>query len=244
MAEKKVSMSQVVIGGLLVAVVVGAFWVGKLTTELKLLKSQPQGTQQAGGAQQPQVAAATVLGDDQWQKLLQDPVASLGKADAKVIMVEFTDFQCPFCKRAFEQSFSEIKKQYIDTGKIKYIVRDLPLGIHPNAPAAALAVRCAAEQGKYWEMHDKLFEKQEEWSGLSDPGQKFKEYAGSVGVNGAKFASCLDGEKYKQAIDADLALANSVGASGTPTFFIDGRSLVGAQPFAAFKAVIEEELKK
>lgn len=234
---EKVNFQKAVIGVLVLVVVGGAFWVGRLTTELKLVKSspQPQG--------QPQVAAASRLADDVWQGLLKNPAASQGEETAPVILVEFTDYQCPFCKRAFEQTWPAILKDYIDTGKVRYLVRDLPLSIHPNAPAAALAARCAGEQGKYWPMHDAIFTNQDEWAnGKVD--ELMKQYARAAGVNPSQFNGCYDGEKYKAVIEADAALAAQLGATGTPTFFINGRSLVGAQPIASFRAVIEEELGK
>ena len=238
---EKVNFQKAVIGILMLVVIGGAFWVGRLTTELKLLKSP--GGKAANQAAQPQVAAASRLADDVWQVVLKEPAAVQGEGNAPVTLVEFTDYQCPFCKRAFEQTYPEIKKQYMDTGKVRYLVHDLPLAIHPNAPAAALAARCAGEQGKYWLMHDEIFVNQDEWAnGKVD--ELMKQYAKAVGVNQSQFNSCYDGEKYQAAIEADTKLANELGATGTPTFFINGRTLVGAQPIAAFKAVIEEELKK
>lgn len=243
MAKKteKANFQKVVIGVLVLVVVGGAFWVGRLTTELKLLKSP--GGKAANQAAQPQVAVASRLADDVWQGLLKDPAASQGEETAPVTIVEFTDYQCPFCKRAFEQTWPELKREYIDMGKVRYLVHDLPLPIHPNAPAAALAARCAGEQGKYWPMHDAIFTNQDEWAnGQAD--ELMKQYARAAGVNQSQFNSCYDGKKYQAAIEADAKLANEVGATGTPTFFINGRSLIGAQPIAAFKAVIEEELGK
>jgi protein-disulfide isomerase len=243
MAKKaeKVNFQKAVIGVLMLVVIGGAFWVGRLTTELKLLKDQPGTANQA--AQQPQVAATARLSEADWQALLKDSAAVRGEENAPVVMVEFTDYQCPFCKRAFEQTYPEIKKQYIDTGKVRYLVHDLPLPIHPNAPAAALAARCAGEQGRYWPMHDAIFAGQDDWAnGKVD--ELMRQYARGVGVNAGQFNNCYDGAKYQTVVEADAALAARLGATGTPTFFINGRTLVGAQPIAAFKAVIEEELGK
>ncbi|MBI4034913.1 MAG: DsbA family protein [Candidatus Chisholmbacteria bacterium] len=239
--KEKQAFGQMAIVGVLVVVVIGAaFWVGKLTTELKLLKSEKV----EGGAQQPEITEAAELTSDQWQKLLVNPAATQGEEGARVTMVEFTDYQCPFCKRAFEQTYPELVKKYIDAGKMRYVVRDLPLSFHQNAKPAALAARCAGEQGKYWQMHDQLFKNQDQWVNLSQLGETFKSYARQLGLNQNQFGSCFDEEKYNGVIEADLALANQLGATGTPTFFINGRSLVGAQPLAAFESVIEEELKK
>jgi len=177
MAEKKISVSvqQLVVGALVLAVVAGAFWVGKLTTELKLLKSG--GAAQLPETQQPKVAGVTKVSNDEWQKLLESPAVTRGNSQAKVTMVEFVDYQCPFCKRAFDETWPVIMKDYVDSGKMFYVIRDLPLAIHANAPVAAQAVRCAGDGGKYWEMHDKVFETQEEWSSGGKVDELMKQYA-------------------------------------------------------------------
>jgi len=240
MAVKKFPVPQNLLMGVLVlAVVAGAFWVGKLTTELKLLK-----VEQSKVGQQPEVAMAEKLSDAEWQDVTKAPAAAQGEEGAAVTIVEFIDYQCPFCQRAFEQTYPELQKQYVQTGKASYLVRDLPLSFHPNAKPAALAARCAGEQGKYWQMHDRLFEKQAEWVDLKDPGSKFKTYARDIGIAGKGFAACYDGEKYSQEIEADVALASKMKATGTPTFFINAQRLVGAQPLAAFQELIDAELKK
>ncbi|OGY18057.1 MAG: hypothetical protein A2784_05085 [Candidatus Chisholmbacteria bacterium RIFCSPHIGHO2_01_FULL_48_12] len=239
---EQVNFQKVVIGVLMLVVIGGSFLVGRLTTELKLLKSQP-GTTANQAAQQLQVAAVARLSDADWQELLKDSAAVRGEESAPVTMVEFTDYQCPFCKRAFEQTWPELVKEYIDTGKVRYLVHDLPLSIHPNAPVAAEAARCAGEQGKYWQMHDAIFTNQDDWAN-GQVDELMQQYARGVGVNMAQFNNCYEGEKYKAAVEADVALAARLGATGTPTFYINGRSLVGAQPIAAFKVVIEEELGK
>ena len=134
-----------------------------------------------------------------------------------------------------------IVSDYVDTGEVKYILRDLPLSFHPNAKPAAMAARCAGDQGQYWEMHDKIFQGQEEWSkGGAD--EVFAGYARELGLNMGEYNSCYEDEVHAAAIDADLALAAKVGASGTPTFFINGVKLVGAQPITAFQAAIDEAL--
>ena len=185
-----------------------------------------------------------VLEGADWDEVLKNPWATLGSDKAKVTMVEFTDFQCPFCKRSFEGTWPQIKKDYVDTGKVKVVVRDLPLSFHPNAKPGALAARCAGDQGKYWEMHDKLFTSQEEWTPLADATAKIKEYAKGLGLNAASFNTCIDDKKYDSQIDAEVTLANKVGATGTPTFFVNGKQIVGAQPIGAFTSAIDAELAK
>ena len=109
-------------------------------------------------------ATGEPVSDELWQQLLDNPAASKGPDDAAVTLVEYTDYQCPFCQRHFQQTSGLIEENYVDNGKIRYITKDLPLSFHPNAHAASQAARCAGDQGKYWEMHDALFENQQSWS--------------------------------------------------------------------------------
>ncbi len=233
---------------LVIAALIGAgFWTGTLYQQVKLLRSggsNVAGVGAEGGAQNPEVQQPVNLTEDNWKKLLDKPAASLGEDGAKVTMVEFVDYQCPFCKRAFDSNFSQIDKDYIKTGKLKYVMRDLPLPFHPNSKPAALAARCAGEQGKYAEMHEKLYSTQEEWSSLTDATAKFKSYAEGLGLEANKFGSCIAEKKYEKEIDADTTLAGEVGATGTPTFYINGKQIVGAQPVSAFQTMIDEALKQ
>ncbi|MBI2010269.1 MAG: DsbA family protein [Candidatus Chisholmbacteria bacterium] len=233
-------LSKYVLVGLMIG---AAFWTGTLYQRVRMFESGQQvaGTQTGTGAA-PAPEVATPLSDDQWQELLASPAAVNGSEDAAVTIVEFTDYQCPFCKQAFDATYPQIVADYIETGKVRYVIRDLPLSFHPNAKPAALAARCAGEQGKYLAMHDALFENQNEWINLSDPAEQFKEYAQELGLS-ADFAACYDGDRYGAVIDDDLALAQTVGATGTPTFFINGKPLIGAQPYSAFQAAIEGELE-
>lgn len=177
-----------------------------------------------------------------------DPV--LGKADAPVTIIEFTDFQCPFCSRHFTQTFGEIKKNYIDTGKVKYVLRDFPLGFHPNAQKSAEAAECADEQGKFWEMHDALFLKQNEWSNLSpeEAGKKFKQYASDLKLNAGSFAGCLDGGTMATEVTKDQTDGSAAGIDGTPGFWIlgpDGKNqkISGAYPYDTFKTAFDSMLQ-
>lgn len=170
-------------------------------------------------------------------------VRSKGQDDAPITIVEYSDFQCPFCARFFEQTYGTLVKEYIDTGKVRLEFRDYPLAqIHPNAQGAAVASRCAAEQGVYWEMHDKLFGSQAEWSGLPDPKETFGGYASALGIDQAAFATCLTSGKFDQAIQEDLQAGQAAGVSGTPSFLINGELLVGAQPIDAFREAIDTVL--
>ena len=169
----------------------------------------------------------------------EDDDAVLGKKNAPVTLIEFTDYQCPFCGRHFTQTFGQIKKEYVDTGKVKYIVRDFPLSIHPNAPKAAEATECAHAQGKFWEMHNVIFEKQALWSSAPSATDLFKQYAADLGLSVSAFGTCLDGGKATAEVQKDFADGSSAGVTGTPAFFINGKKLSGAQPFANFKAAFD-----
>ncbi|HLD88762.1 MAG TPA: thioredoxin domain-containing protein, partial [Candidatus Nanoarchaeia archaeon] len=133
----------------------------------------------------------------------------------------------------------QIKKEYVETGKVKIIYRDFPLGFHENAFNSALAADCANEQGKYWEYHDKLFGNQQ-----SLDKDSLKKYAKDLSLDTTKFNNCLDTEKYKDEVNKDQADGTAAGVSGTPSFFINGKLLVGAQPFSSFKTAIDNALAK
>ncbi|MDF1562167.1 MAG: thioredoxin domain-containing protein [Deltaproteobacteria bacterium] len=159
-----------------------------------------------------------------------------GPENAKVTIIEFSDFQCPFCSRV-NPTISQIMDEY--KGKVRVVFKHQPLPFHQDAPLAAEASLAANAQGKFWEFHDKLFANQK---AIQRP--QLEQYAGELGLDMAKFKAALDQGTYKAAVAADQAEARKYGASGTPTFFINGRKLVGAQPFPAFKALIDEELAK
>ncbi len=168
----------------------------------------------------------------------------LGNKDAAVTIVEFSDFQCPFCRSFFEASYQDIKKEYIDTGKARLIFRHFPLDFHPGAKPAALGSECAAEQGKFWEFHDKVFQEQAK---LGQGTVQFtttdiKRWAASLKLNMAQFNKCFDTSKYAKRVTDDAAYGASVNVTGTPSFFVNGTRLVGAQPFASFKTTIDAAL--
>ena len=173
-----------------------------------------------------------------------------GNPDAPVTVVEFSDFQCPFCSRFFEQTLPLIEKNYIDTGKIKFVYKDLPLdSLHPNARSAHIAAECADEEGKFWEYHDVLFQKQAVWQRLasSDLDIALSQFAVDLGMNAASFESCMESQDIADEVNQDTLEAARYGTTGTPTFFIgtekDGFiKMVGAQPFASFQRVIDEQL--
>ena len=171
---------------------------------------------------------------------------SIGNADAPVTLVEFADYQCPYCKRFHSDAYAQLKKDYIDTGKVRFVSRDLPLEFHPFALKAAEAVRCAADQGKYWEFRDALF------SNADPPNDDvIKKTATTLSLDQNALQSCLTSDKYKADVQKDAAEAATLQISGTPSFVLarsskdklDGVRLVGAQPYATFDSAIREMLK-
>jgi len=173
-----------------------------------------------------------------------DPV--LGSADAKVLMIEFGDYQCPSCRMFWKDVEPRLKKDYIDTGKVKLVFRDFPLmQIHPEALLAAMAVDCAGEQGKYWQYHDKVF--REQYNRGDDiirmKAADLKKWAKEIGIDQPKFDECLDSEKFKGEVMKDKADGDAAGVQGTPTFFINGRVMGGAQQYQEYKKLIDELLK-
>lgn len=172
-----------------------------------------------------------------------DGAYSVGDADAPVVIVEFTDYQCPFCSRHFLQTYPQIKAEYIDTGKVRYVFMEFPLNnIHPQAQLASEAARCAGDQGAYVEMHDLLFGRQDAWNGRDDAATVFSGFAEELGLDAATFDTCLETRKHEEAVLDDLAYGASLGVDGTPAFFLNGNFLSGAQPFEVFQQAIESLL--
>jgi protein-disulfide isomerase len=171
----------------------------------------------------------------------------LGAADAPVTVVEFTDYQCPFCKRFIQSTFPLLKHDFIDTGKVRWIVRDLPLGFHPNANKAAQAAHCAGDQDKFWEMRDLLFRNNANLAIEQLPG-----YAREIGLDGDAFDACLSSERHQAQIDQDSQEANRIRITGTPSFVIGkaagdtvtGQLIIGAQATAIFTAAIQGVLNQ
>jgi len=157
-----------------------------------------------------------------------------GNPKAPVTIIEFSDYECPFCKRV-EPTVTEVLKTY-GPDKVQFAYRNFPLPMHSHARPAAEAAGCANEQGKFWEYHDKLM------AATDLSPDNFKKLAGEVGMDAKKFDECLAAKKFTAAIDKDVEAGEAAGVNGTPAFFINGRMLDGAQPFESFKEVIDEEL--
>lgn len=173
---------------------------------------------------------------------------TLGRPDAPVTIVEFSDYQCPFCQRFFATTLPVLKKDYIDTGKVRYLFRDFPLEMHPEARKAAEAAHCAGEHGKYWEMHDVLFQNQKALA----PTQ-LAVYARTIGLGEAEFDQCLSSGRHSARVARGLADGAAAGVHGTPGFVIgktrtgeivEGTPLRGAQPLESFRRIIDQALAK
>lgn len=161
---------------------------------------------------------------------------ALGPADAPITIIEFSDYECPFCVRWHKQVYQRLMKEY--EGKIRFVYRDFPLNsIHPNAAPAAIAAHCAGEQDAYFRFHDALFSSE---YGLGR--EAYLSYAAELGLDIKAFQTCLDEERYADKVEADVRYGYSIGVSSTPTFFVNGIAIVGAQPYEIFQQLIEKEL--
>jgi protein-disulfide isomerase len=168
-------------------------------------------------------------------QLTIEPAMTKGPATAKVTIVEFSDFQCPFCKRV-GPTLSQVMKEY--DGRVRLVFKDMPLEFHEMARPAHEAARCAAEAGKFWSYHDRLFEEQPAFERAD-----LVRYAVDLGIERASFVRCLDERRFAAAVEADLSQARSLAINGTPTFLINGRPLVGAQPIETFRGAIDDALR-
>ena len=170
-------------------------------------------------------------------------VSMLGSKEAPLTIVEFTDYQCPFCQRFHVTAFPELKKAYIDTGKVRFYSKDMPLDFHPNAMRAAMAARCAGDQGKFWELRDTMG---------ANPNsldiEHIVNFAANLKLDTGALRTCIDAGKYKDTVQNDVLEAMKIGANGTPTFIVgksvgegvDGDLVVGAMPFQMFDSKLKE----
>jgi protein-disulfide isomerase len=208
--------------------------------EIRRLLEQMQKPSAAVAAERPAPAA-----DARVKVSIQDG-HTLGSTNAPLVMVEFTDYQCPYCRNFAVSTLPGLKTKYIDTGKLEFVSRDFPLDFHPQALIAAHAARCAGDQGKYWQIRPVLFA-----HGSALQRDDLLKYAGDLGLNTVTFQQCLDKETHAASIKADLSDALAAGIEGTPTFVLGRRSpsgviegirIVGAQPIGAFDAKITQLL--
>ena len=239
--------------GLIVAVGAAAFFAGMYLSDAgsdrisqedlddAIAKLELKMLQNRLPAEQPQ-EHVRISADD-------DPV--IGDPDAPISIIEFSDFQCPFCARFHVQTLPLLLDEYIDQGKAKLVFRDFPIqSIHPNALPASAAAECANEQGKFKPMHDILFDNQGQWSGQETTValSTFVQYADQIGLDQETFESCLTSGKYIEEIRGDLEDGRDYGVTGTPGFFVGNDEigyveLKGAQPFESFKRIIDAQLE-
>ncbi len=222
---------------LVLSIFTGGFGVGK--SGLAVLNAAAPSAVDAQPAQprgnQPSQPSAPSVD----MKALIDDDTVKGDPNAPITIVEWSDFECPFCTRFYQNTLGQIQREYIDTGKVKFVYRDFPLNFHKNAQKSAEAAECADEQGKFWEMHDILFEK-----GVSGGVDSFKQFATDIGLDTSKFNDCLDSGKMADEVLQDMQDGQAAGIRGTPGFVINGKGVSGAQPFENFKQIIEAELAK
>lgn len=179
---------------------------------------------------------------------VEDIVAALarngptkGNDKAPVVLIEFSDFQCSFCRKFWQTTLSPIEKKYINTGRVRFLYRHFAI-LGKHSVAAAQAAECAHEQGKFWAYHDRLFASA--GTPFAFTNGKLKGYAKQIALKAQNFNQCLDSGKYLDKVEGETAVAAFLGARGTPAFLLNGQLLVGAQPFEVFEAAIEKELKK
>jgi protein-disulfide isomerase len=209
----------------------------KTQVEQALLQARRQEARANYVDQLRQKTGVAILLDRPRMDVKPDPARMLGSADAPVTIVEFGDFQCPYCQ-AVQPSIKELMDKY--RGKVRLGFRDFPLRqIHPQAQQSAEAAHCAGDQGKFWEYHDLLYNNQSRLDVNS-----LKERAATAGLDAERFQVCLDSGKFRTVIDSDLQSGSIAGITGTPTFFINGVILTGAQPVSAFADIIDSELKR
>jgi protein-disulfide isomerase len=165
-----------------------------------------------------------------------------GDSQAKVIVLEISDFQCPYCKSFHDSTYALLRSAYVDNGKVRLAYVNLPLRMHRNAWPAAEAAMCASAQGQFWTMHDSLFNAQERWGPITAPDTMFARFARSMALEPKAFSTCLSSHATRPLIASDAERSSSAGITGTPAFMIGDSLLSGAYPFADFKRVIDANL--
>lgn len=236
----KQHMTSAIVAVVAVALALGFFFAGFLARGMVDRQMAAPAPVAAAVAPAPAAAAtaAPVPVAEQQVDVASDDDPARGPDDAKVTIVEFSDFQCPFCKKYVDETLPLVASTY--SSKVRYVFRDFPIDqLHPQATQAAEAAACAADQGKFWEYHDVLFQNQ----GALDVAS-LKGYAGKLGLDQATFDACVDSKKHAEEVQADFSDGRANDVTGTPTFFINGRKVVGAQSFATMQKIIDEELQK
>jgi len=186
-------------------------------------------------AEEPRVTRETLMAAVTW-----GPGHGKGRADAPVTVVEFSDFRCSFCRKFWKETLPRIETEYVETGKVRFVYRHL-VALGPPSARAAAAAECAAEQDRFWPYHDLLFEQAPSVT-FTDGG--LRQYAKDAGLDPAAFDACLASRRHTERILSESEVARYLGATGTPTFLINGRLLIGAHPFETFKRVLDTELSQ
>lgn len=238
--SKNISTVQILVFFLIIA----SFLLGVLVTKVQYLSSNSPSTPQRGNqqAQIPTQPQAPVPG--QKQNVDVGHLPPQGDPNAKVKIIEFGDLRCPFCDQFFKTTEPQIISDYVKTGKAVFYFRHYEF-LGPASIVAGNAAECANEQGKFWDFHNYLYQNQPSESDTSlYTTDKLTAVAQSLGLDANQFRSCLDSKKYDKNVSDDLAAGQKAGVNGTPTVFINGLPIVGAQPYSAFQTVIDQELKK
>jgi protein-disulfide isomerase len=242
MAKKKIAKSNpwIVVCIVLGVVLFVSLLANAILTTLLVIGGTTTIDQAAPSVAAPSAPSAAPSGAPVEVSADDDPV--LGDPDAPVTLIEFSDYECPFCGRFYSDALGQIKENYIDTGKAKLIIRDFPLSFHPRAVPSAIAAECIQELAgdeAYFEYHDLLFENQGD---LSDSA--LRRHAETVGVDTGDWDSCYADEDgaVRAEVNADFKAGQAAGVSGTPTVFVNGQKIVGAQPYSVFEAAIEAAL--
>ena len=196
-----------------------------------------------GGSQTPRQGASTgtrVIDSATANALLEraDAARIQGDTAAPVWLVELSDFQCPFCKRWHDETYPLVKKEYIDAGIVRMAYVHLPLSMHQHAQPAAEAAMCAAAQGRFWPVHDALFDTQERWTPMPDANAFFDSLAVASGIDASQYRACRESGVMRRLISADVGRAAAAGVRPTPTFFVGNEKIEGAAPIAEFRAAI------
>lgn len=226
---------------LVILLVVAAFLIGVLWTKVEYLQGGQAGNTAAVPSQQGTAAQATPAPGAK-VNVGVGRFPALGNKNAKVTVIEFADFRCPFCEQFFTNTWPQIKKDYVDTGKIQFYFRQYAF-LGPASVVAADAAECANDQGKFWAFHDYLYQNQPAETDTSMYNtDTLTQAATSLGIDGTTFSTCLNNKTDDAKATQDMTDGQKAGVSGTPTFFINGVALVGAQPYSAFQTAIDQAL--
>lgn len=236
---------------LIVCLIIASFLLGMMTTKIQYLEKDGSPTVTAGTTETTGQTPPAAPPDETTPRVVaMDDDAILGDKNAPVTMIEFSDYECPFCKKYFDETYAKIKADYVDTGKVKIVFRDLPLSFHANAHKQAEAAECVrslTDDATYFKYHDAIFTKTTS-GGTGLALTELAPMASLLGLDQSAVQSCIDGGKFAAEVDKDLADATTVGANATPSFFIGksdrsgkitGTPIIGAYPYENFKTLID-----